>query len=89
MNKTYSIEARQRNEQKRREANADKFVPKWFDLSDEVKATPWGDVRSYKYNGNYDEHRAAIDTSTDKDVDIQPTEFNPWPLFMLIEVHGH
>lgn len=73
-----SIEARQRNEQKRREANADKFLPKWFDLSDEVKATPWGDVRAYKYNGKYDEHRAAIDTSTDKDVDIQPTEFNPW-----------
>ncbi|MCL7038204.1 hypothetical protein MKW94_006798 [Papaver nudicaule] len=72
-----SIEARQRNEQKRREATGDKFTPKWFELADEVKATPWGDVRAYKYNGKYDEHRAAIDSSTDKDVDIQP-EFNPW-----------
>ncbi|MCL7038205.1 hypothetical protein MKW94_006799 [Papaver nudicaule] len=73
-----SIEARQRNEQKRREANGDKFTPRWFDLTDEVKSTPWGDVRAYRYNGKYDEHRAAVNSSTDKDVDIQPTEFNPW-----------
>ncbi|KAG9454663.1 hypothetical protein H6P81_007567 [Aristolochia fimbriata] len=74
-----SMEERQRAEKRQREANKDKFVPRWFDLSDEVVATPWGEIEVYHYNGKYREHRAAIDSSNSvEEVDVQAIEFNPW-----------
>ncbi|KAI3993450.1 hypothetical protein MKX01_002463 [Papaver californicum] len=74
----HSLEVRQRNEKKRREANGDKFTPKWFDLTEEVTSTPWGEVETYKYNGKYTEHRAKIDSNKDDEVGVPPAEFNPW-----------
>ncbi|RZC91583.1 hypothetical protein C5167_027646 [Papaver somniferum] len=74
------LEVRQRKERKRREANIDKYTPKWFDLTGEAVITPYGDTQVYKYNGKYDEHRETVNSlniSADE-VDGQPTEFDPW-----------
>ncbi|KAI3874020.1 hypothetical protein MKX03_029170 [Papaver bracteatum] len=75
-----SLEVRQRREKKRREANGDKFTPKWFDLTKQVLTTPYGDTQIYKYNGKYDKHRATVNSLTIStgEVDVHPTEFNPW-----------
>lgn len=74
-----SLEERQRAERRNREAKGDKFTPKWFDMTDEVVPTPWGDLEVYQFNGKYTEHRAAIDGADIVEVvDAQSTEFNPW-----------
>ncbi|CAI0427173.1 unnamed protein product [Linum tenue] len=75
------LEERQRAEKRLREAKGEQFTPKWFDQTNEVHPTPWGDLELYQYNGKYTEHRAAIDTSSDtveEVTDIQSLEFNPW-----------
>ncbi|MED6120869.1 Oxysterol-binding protein- protein 3C [Stylosanthes scabra] len=75
------LEERQRAEKKTREAKGESFKTKWFDITEEVATTPWGDLEIYKYNGKYNQHRAAIDNShnTDADeVDHKSIEFNPW-----------
>ncbi|XP_057436942.1 oxysterol-binding protein-related protein 3A-like [Lotus japonicus] len=72
-----SLEERQRAEKKNREAKGHKFTPRWFDLTDEVATTPWGELEVYQYNGKYTAHRAAIDDSSDS-TDDSRTEFNPW-----------
>lgn len=71
------MEERQRAEKKNREAKGHKFTPRWFDLTDEVATTPWGELEVYQYNGKYTAHRAAIDDSSDS-TDDSRTEFNPW-----------
>lgn len=71
------LEEKQRAEKKTREENGDVFKPKWFDLTNEISPTPWGDLEVYQYNGKYAEHRAAIDNSEVTN-DITKTEFNPW-----------
>lgn len=54
-------------------------MPRWFDLTDEVTPTPWGDLEVYQYNGKYSEHRAAADSSDNIDeADVRSIEFNPW-----------
>ncbi|OVA16527.1 Oxysterol-binding protein [Macleaya cordata] len=74
-----SLEERQKTERRKREAKGDKFTPRWFDLTNEVAATPWGELEVYKFNGKYNEHRAAVDSSNSADgVDVRSTEFNPW-----------
>jgi hypothetical protein len=74
-----SLEERQRAEKKEREAKGHQFAPRWFDLTEEVTPTPWGELEVYQYNGKYAEHRAAIDNSESIDVaDVRSTEFNPW-----------
>ncbi|KAI3887428.1 hypothetical protein MKW92_050814 [Papaver armeniacum] len=77
-----SLEVRQRNEKKQREANGDKYTPKWFDLTDEVTITPWGEMETYEYNGKYSKHRAMANSSDDITCDEVgggiPTKFNPW-----------
>ncbi|XP_057970496.1 oxysterol-binding protein-related protein 3C-like [Malania oleifera] len=74
-----SLEERQRGEKRTREAKDHQFTPRWFDQSDEIAATPWGDLEVYHYNGKYSKHRDAIDTSDCiEEVGIQSTEFNPW-----------
>jgi len=75
----FSLEERQRAEKRMREEKGHKFVPRWFDLTEEVTTTPWGDLEIYQYNGKYNEHRAAADNlgSTD-DCDVKAIEFNPW-----------
>ncbi|CDP06603.1 unnamed protein product [Coffea canephora] len=74
-----SLEERQRAEKKMREAKGDEHKPRWFDLSTEISATPWGDLEVYNYNGKYAQHRAAIDGSDNVGgVDIGSTAFNPW-----------
>ncbi|XVF76645.1 hypothetical protein PTKIN_Ptkin13bG0283200 [Pterospermum kingtungense] len=74
-----SLEERQRAEKKSREEKGNKFTPKWFDFTNEVAATPWGDLEVYQYNGKYAEHRAAVDSSSSSvEVDDRSTEFNPW-----------
>lgn len=73
------MEERQRTEKRTREAKDQKFTPKWFDLTDEVTPTPWGEIEVYQYNGKYDECVAASDTSASvEEVDIKSIEFNPW-----------
>lgn len=73
------LEERQRAEKRNREVKNEKFNPKWFDLSNEVSPTPWGDLEVYQYNRNYSEHRAGIDSSDSiAEVDISTVEFNPW-----------
>ena len=77
---TCSLEERQRAEKRHREDKGHQFTPKWFDLTEEITPTPWGDLEIYLYNGKYTEHRAALDgssASTDAD-DVRSTEFNPW-----------
>lgn len=75
-----SLEERQRAEKRTREAEGHNFTPRWFDLTEEVTTTPWGDLEIYQYNGKYSEHRAAIDNSgsSDDSVDVKSIEFNPW-----------
>lgn len=73
------MEERQRAEKRNREAKGDKFTPRWFDMTDEVVPTPWGDLEVYQFNGKYTEHRAAIDSAdVVQVVDTQSIEFNPW-----------
>ncbi|KAI9112145.1 hypothetical protein K1719_016668 [Acacia pycnantha] len=72
------LEERQRAEKRTREAKAQKYTSKWFDLTEEITPTPWGDLEIYEYNGKYTAHRAAIDSSNGvEDADSRP-EFNPW-----------
>ncbi|GAA0185412.1 transfer/carrier protein [Lithospermum erythrorhizon] len=74
-----SLEDRQRAEKKTREAKGQHFKPRWFDQTDEVTPTPWGDLEVYQFNGKYSEHRAAADSSESVIVaNIESTEFNPW-----------
>ncbi|KAJ9698441.1 hypothetical protein PVL29_007500 [Vitis rotundifolia] len=74
-----SLEERQRAEKRNREAKGHKFAPRWFDFTEEVTPTPWGDLEVYQYNGKYTEHRAAVDSSGDIDKDDYTSiEFNPW-----------
>ncbi|XP_068338455.1 oxysterol-binding protein-related protein 3C-like isoform X2 [Pyrus communis] len=73
------LEERQRAEKKEREAKHHQFTPRWFDLTEEVTPTPWGDLEVYQYNNKYTEHQAAIDSSDSIDVvDVTSIEFNPW-----------
>ena len=75
----FSLEERQRAEKKNREEKGHKFTPKWFDFTNEVAATPWGDLEVYQFNGKYAEHRAAVDSSSSsEEIDVKSTEFNPW-----------
>lgn len=78
LNLFFSLEERQRAEKRNREAKGHKFTPRWFDLTDEVTPTPWGDLEIYQYNGKYTEHRAAVDSSECIEVPDSRTEFNPW-----------
>ena len=74
-----SLEEKQRAEKRIREDKGHNFTPRWFDLTEEVTSTPWGDLEIYKYNGKYTEHRVAIDNSgSSDDVDVKSIEFNPW-----------
>lgn len=62
-----------------RAAKGHQFTPRWFDITDEVSPTPWGDLEICQYNGKYTEHRAAIDASNSIDIeDVRSVEFNPW-----------
>ncbi|CAN1135221.1 Oxysterol-binding protein-related protein 3A [Linum perenne] len=73
------LEERQRAEKKLRETKGEQFTPKWFDPTNEIHPTPWGDLELYQYNGKYNEHRAAVDSSDSvEETDIQSMEFNPW-----------
>lgn len=84
----FSLEERQRAEKRNREAKGHRFTPRWFELTDEVTPTPWGDLEIYRYNGKYTEHRASIDNSEgiiDVDNNVESTEFNPWQYSNLSE----
>uniref|UniRef100_A0A0A9ABE4 Oxysterol-binding protein n=1 Tax=Arundo donax TaxID=35708 RepID=A0A0A9ABE4_ARUDO len=73
------LEEQQRAEKRTREAKGDQFTPRWFNMTDEIAPTPWGDLEVYEYNGKYTEHRAAIDSSNVADeIDVTSIEFNPW-----------
>jgi hypothetical protein len=73
------LEEQQRAEKRTREAKGEEFMPKWFNTTNEVAPTPWGDMEVYEYNGKYTEHRVAIDSSNVADeTDITSIEFNPW-----------
>lgn len=73
------LEERQRAEKKIRETKGQEFTPRWFELSNEIAPTPWGDLEVYSYNGKYNEHRASVDSSVNVvEVDNRSTEFNPW-----------
>uniref|UniRef100_A0A6N2KL59 Oxysterol-binding protein n=1 Tax=Salix viminalis TaxID=40686 RepID=A0A6N2KL59_SALVM len=75
-----SLEERQRAEKRNREDKSQQYTSRWFDQTDEIHPTPWGDLEVYKFNGKYTEHRAAIDSSGSvvEETDIQSMEFNPW-----------
>ncbi|XP_018445238.1 oxysterol-binding protein-related protein 3A [Raphanus sativus] len=71
------LEERQRAEKRSREQTGQPFVPKWFDETDEVTPTPWGDLEVYQFNGKYLVHRAAANNS-EINTDMKSTQFNPW-----------
>lgn len=73
----HSLEERQRAEKRTRETKRQKFTPRWFDLTDEITSTPWGDIEIYQYNGKYNEHRDTAPSSS-SEVDLKSIEFNPW-----------
>ncbi|KAH7550021.1 hypothetical protein JRO89_XS13G0121000 [Xanthoceras sorbifolium] len=76
---SFSLEERQRAEKRIREEKGHQFTPRWFDFTDEVTSTPWGDLEIYQYNNKYSEHRTAVESSGSVDeVDVQSIEFNPW-----------
>ncbi|CAF2334543.1 BnaA10g12440D [Brassica napus] len=73
------LEERQRAENRTRETKNQKFTPRWFDLTDEITSTPWGDIGIYQYNGKY------TDTEIQQRARAVPPmkwtssiEFNPW-----------
>ena len=72
-----SLEERQRAEKRTREEKGHSFTPKWFDITEEVTPTPWGDLEVYQFNGKYLEHREAADKSEDN-TDPKSIPFNPW-----------
>uniref|UniRef100_M4EZ21 Oxysterol-binding protein n=1 Tax=Brassica campestris TaxID=3711 RepID=M4EZ21_BRACM len=72
-----SMEERQRAEKRTREEKGQSFTPKWFDITEEVTPTPWGDLEVYQFNGKYLEHREAADKSEDN-TDPKSIPFNPW-----------
>lgn len=73
------LEERQRAEKRIREGKGHNFSPRWFDITEEVTSTPWGDLEIYQYNGKYTQHRAVIDNSTNTDdVDVKSIQFSPW-----------
>jgi len=73
------LEEQQRAEKRTRETKGEQFTPKWFNMTDEIYPTPWGDLEVYEYNGKYPEHRAAIDSSSVvEETDVSSMEFNPW-----------
>lgn len=71
------LEEKQRAEKRRREENGHRFTPRWFDLTEEVNSTPWGELEIYQYNGKYCEHRASVEGSVVLE-DPKQVEFNPW-----------
>ena len=74
-----SLEERQRAEKRTREAKGHQFAPRWFDMTEELAPTPWGELEVYQYNGKYTEHRGAVEGSANIDLeDVKSTEFNPW-----------
>ncbi|KAL1200559.1 Oxysterol-binding protein-related protein 3A [Cardamine amara subsp. amara] len=73
-----SLEERQRAEKRNREEKGQRFVPKWFDETEEVTPTPWGDLEVYQFNGKYSVHRAAADDNSEDNTDVKLTQFNPW-----------
>lgn len=73
----FRLEERQRAEKRNREAEGHQFTPRWFDRTDEITPTPWGELEVYQYNGKYTEHRATADSSESFE-DPTKTEFNPW-----------
>ncbi|XAR50925.1 hypothetical protein NMG60_11005392 [Bertholletia excelsa] len=74
-----SLEERQRAEKRIREAKGEEFTPRWFDPSNEIAPTPWGDLEVYHYNGKYDERRASVDRLDNvEEIDLGSSEFNPW-----------
>ncbi|KAK4408804.1 Oxysterol-binding protein-related protein 3C [Sesamum angolense] len=80
------LEERQRAEKRNREAKGDQFNPKWFDQTEEVVPTPWGDLELYRFNGKYIDHRNSIDSSDAVDTgDVQSIEFCPWQYANLSE----
>jgi len=75
----FSLEERQRAEKRNREAKGDKFMPRWFDMTEEVATTPWGELEIYQFNGKYIQHRADTDSSDNiEPEDVRTKEFNPW-----------
>ncbi|GER45720.1 oxysterol binding protein [Striga asiatica] len=83
----FSLEERQRAEKRNREAKGDQFTPKWFDQTEEVASTPWGDLEIFRYNGKYSDHRSAVDSSDAIDTsDVQSIEFNPWQYAELSDI---
>lgn len=78
LNLLFSLEERQRAEKRNREAKNQKFTPRWFDLTEEVTPTPWGELEVYQYNGKYSAHRATIDSSDCIEEPESRPEFNPW-----------
>ncbi|CAL5388301.1 unnamed protein product [Camellia sinensis] len=73
------LEEKQRAEKRTRETKGEQFTPRWFDPSSEIAPTPWGELEVYRYNGKYDEHRAAMDSSSNiEETDIGSMDFNPW-----------
>jgi hypothetical protein len=75
----FRLEEQQRAEKRTRETKGEQFTPKWFNKTDDISPTPWGDLEVYEYNGKYAEHRAAIDSSSvAEETDQSSIEFNPW-----------
>ncbi|XP_072992914.1 oxysterol-binding protein-related protein 3A-like [Typha latifolia] len=73
-----SLEEQQRAEKRIREAKGHQFAPRWFNLTEEITPTPWGDLEVYEFNGKYTEHRARIDNPDSIEEVDNSINFNPW-----------
>jgi len=76
---SFSLEEKQRAEKRAREAKGDNFTPRWFDMTEDVATTPWGELEIYRFNGKYLQHRTDTDSSDNIELeDVRTKEFNPW-----------
>lgn len=73
------LEEQQRSEKRLREQNHERFNPRWFRMSGEVAATPWGELEVYEYTQSYPKHRANLEAVKESLITVNPDiKFNPW-----------
>ncbi|KAI3996303.1 hypothetical protein MKX01_026771 [Papaver californicum] len=57
-----------------------RYSPEWFNRTDEIVTTQWGELEVYQFNGKYNERRALLNSSSEDSgaSNVRATEFHPW-----------